>query len=254
MKKKAFAGLLVNKGVLILSRKTILVILVILLSGFGESAFAQDLLMLKSGTEIKVNIVEEGPDIIKYREFENPTGPLYSVARDKVASVKYGKESKEIKQAIGRETDKPVAVIPSQVSQSGLLTAKKRFVYLDGVVQAPRSVRLLMEDQPEALRSYDSGMKMFRRSNACPLAGMVLSFATAYSIKDMPEQSDKIRVGVIVLSIEGVLVISGILFAKAGKTKLKNSASLYNSAINKPVSYKLDFGLQENGIGMALKF
>src|SRR5665647_2411475 len=75
--------------------KAILAIVFFLFCGFIESTFAQDIIILKSGKELKANIIEESTDIIKYREYENPTGPLYSVTKDKVASVKYKKGSKD---------------------------------------------------------------------------------------------------------------------------------------------------------------
>jgi hypothetical protein len=224
------------------------------MSCFCGSAIAQDLLILKNGKELKVNIVEEGPDIIKYREFDDPSGPLYSVAKENVASIKYKKGAKDIQDTKVRELEKPVADPSSENSTSGLLTAKKKNVYLDGVVQAPRSMRLIMEDQPEALRLYESGRKLYRLSNSCAFGVMITSFIFTQSVNKKETSEEKIRAGIPGLVIDGGFIIAAIIMSASGKSKIRNSVTLYNSAINKPVSYKLDLGLQENGIGLALKF
>jgi len=231
-----------------------IVFFLLFLCGSVESALGQDLLILKSGREIRAVVVEEGVDIIKYREFDNPTGPLYSVTKDKVASVKYDKSSKEIKNTNVRETGKPVAEAPEQENKSGLLTARKRNVYLEGVVQAPRSMRLIMEDQPEALRLYESGRKLCRLSNSCAFGVMITSFIFTQNVNKKETSEEKIRAGIPGLVIDGGFIVAAIIMSATGKSKIRSSVNMYNSAVNKPVSYTLDFGLQENGIGLALKF
>ncbi|HEY5470780.1 MAG TPA: hypothetical protein VIK07_09680 [Bacteroidales bacterium] len=234
--------------------KAILAIVFFLFCGFIESTFAQDIIILKSGKELKANIIEESTDIIKYREYENPTGPLYSVTKDKVASVKYKKGSKDTQEAKVRETEKNTSNAPAQVSKTGLLTAKKRLVYLDGVAQAPRSIRLLMEDQPEALRLYESGKKLCNLSNACAFGAMFTSFIFTQSVNKKVTSEEKIRAGIPGLVIDGGFIVAAIIMFSSGKSKIRKSVTLYNSSINKPVSYHLNLGIQENGIGLGLKF
>jgi len=254
MINKTAPCLLVRKKKFARALRAITIVVIILFHGSGGFVFAQDILIMKSGKELKVNIVEESGDIIKYREFENPTGPLYSVRKENVAEVKYKKATRETQAAKVAEPVKPAADVPVQGSNSNVLTTKKRNIYLDGVPQSPRGIRLLMEDQPEALKSFESGRKMFTAVNICPLVAMAITFPAAFAVNNMEEQSDKTRVGLIVLSIDGVIVISAILLGSAGKKKFRNSVSLYNSAVNKPVQYSLKFGLQDNGVGFALRF
>ena len=229
-----------------------IVTLMILFFAFTASAGAQDVLILKSGKELKVNIVEEGTDIIKYREFDNPSGPLYTVSRSNVASIRYEKGSKATLNSKTIATEKPL--VAAQINQTGLLTAKRKNVYLDGVVQAPRSVRLLMEDQTEALRLYESGRKLYRASTSCAFGVMITSFVFSQRVNKKETSEEKIRAGIPGLVIDGGFIVAAIIMAASGKSKVRSSAILYNSAVNKPVSYKLDFGIQENGIGLALKF
>jgi hypothetical protein len=229
-------------------------VFLLVLSGFNGSAFAQDLLILNSGKELKVKIIEEGTDVIKYREFDNPSGPLYSVTKANVASIKYEKGSKVTQDTKVRGSEKTTSDISKQNTKLDLLTAKKYNVYIDGAVQAPRSVRLIMEDQPEALRLYESGRKLGRLSTSCAFGVMITSFIFTQSVNKKKTSEEKIKAGIPGLVIDGGLIIAAIIMSATGKSKIRSSVNLYNSAMNKPVSYKLDLGLQENGIGLALKF
>jgi hypothetical protein len=229
-------------------------IFLLILVGFSGSAIAQDLLILKSGKEIKVKIVEEGTDLIKYREFDNPSGPLYTVNKANIASITYEKGSKVTRDTKVGETEKPSAAVSQQDNLSPTLTAKKKNVYLNGVVQAPRSIRLIMEDQPEALRQYESGRKLCRLGNSCAYGVMITSFVFSQIVNKKETSEEKIHAGIPGLVIDGGFIVAAIIMTVTGKSKIRNSVNLYNSSLSKPVSYKLDFGLQTNGIGLALKF
>ena len=257
MKNKTASYLLAGKGKFAGAIKTIpvMVFFLFFLYGFCGTVLGQDLIILKSGKEIRVNIIEEGTDVIKYREFDNPSGPLYSVSKDNVASVKYKKGTKEdIQDTKVRGPEKAATDALTQGSKSPALTSKRKNVYLDGVVQAPRSIRLIMEDQPEALRLYESGRKLYRFSNSCAYGVMITSFIFSQSVNKKETSEEKIRAGIPGLVIDGGFIIAAIIMSVTGKSKIRSSVNMYNSAINKPVSYKLDFGLQESGIGLALKF
>jgi len=239
---REFAGLL----------KTINVIILLVIFGFGGSAFAQDILLMKSGKELKVNIIEENETIVKYREFENPTGPLYQVAKDKVASIKYKKGQP---QAGKQEAVAVVAASPAlQDGTSGQLTMKKRYIMLDGKAQSNKAVKSIMENNPEALHYYVSGKKLLKASNGCLYATILSSFISSFAINNTENDEDRKKAATTGLAISGTLFLAAIVTVSAGKSKVKKSVQIYNSALDKPVSYRLDFGLQENGIGLALRF
>jgi hypothetical protein len=256
MKNETAAYFFKGGDELIEAKKAIRVVAVFLffLCGLSGSTTAQDLLILKSGKEMKVNIIEEGTDIIKYREFDNPSGPLYSVTKDKVAGIKYKKTAKDIQDTKVRETEKLTTNAPVQGSKSGMLTSRKKNVYLDGVVQSSRSIRLIMEDQPEALRLYEKGKKLCTLSTSCAFGVMITSFIFTQSVNKKETSEEKIRAGIPGLVIDGGFIIAAIIMSSSGKSKIRSSVNLYNSSINKPVSYKLDLGLKGNGISLALKF
>jgi len=229
-------------------------ICLLFLSGLSLPAFTQDILILKSGKELKVKIVEEGPDIIKYREYENLSGPLYTVTKANVASIRYEKGAKGSQEIKSGYTEKKNSEDATQPAAKGVLTAKKKNVYLDGVLQASRSVRLIMEDYPEALTSYEKGKKLCSLSTSCAFGIMITSFIFTQRVNKKVTSEEKISAGMPGLIIDGGFIVAAILMSSSGKSKIRNSVTLYNSAVNKPVSYKLDLGVQSNGFGLALKF
>jgi len=221
--------------------------------GLGISSQAQDLIKLNSGKELKVNIIEENENTVKYREYENPTGPLYSVSKDKVASIKYKKGQPQ--QAEKVENAAPAATVPEVQSGSAqLLTVKKRYVMLNGKAQSNKVVKSMMEDNPEALRFYESGRRLLRTSNGCLYGSIFTALIANIAINNAEDEDASKKAAITGLSIAGGFFIAAIITVSAGKSKIRKSVELYNSSLNKPVSYKLDFGLQDNGIGLALRF
>ena len=212
---------------------------------------AQDLIRLKSGKEIKANVIEEGTDIIKYREFDNPTGPVYSVKKDLVEAVKYKKGNRPSQTQLVENNKSEIQV---QADTGRYLTVKKRYVLLNGQIQSPRNIKSMMEEYPDAAAMYEKGRKMCNFSNTCAFSVIIVSLTASIMENSKSNQDDVRHIAVIGLSIDGAFIITGAVLASIGKKNIRSSVALYNSTLKKPVSYKLDFGLQDHGVGFALKF
>jgi hypothetical protein len=78
----------------------------------GSIVTGQDVIVKKNGDEIKAKVEEVLATEIKYRKFENLTGPLYSMAKSEIFMIKYENGSKDV---FGADT--PVAAT-SSVSES----------------------------------------------------------------------------------------------------------------------------------------
>lgn len=62
----------------------------------ARPAAAQDLLTRRDGTEVLVKVLEITPELVKYRRFDNPDGPLISVRKADVFRLKYANGTQEI--------------------------------------------------------------------------------------------------------------------------------------------------------------
>ena len=77
--------------------KRLLLIATLLLAALlARPAAAQDLLTRRDGTEVLVKVLEITPDLVKYRRFDNPDGPLISVRKADVFRLKYANGTQEI--------------------------------------------------------------------------------------------------------------------------------------------------------------
>lgn len=54
-----------------------------------------DIILLESGEEISVNVVEITPDLIKYKKCDREKGPLISISKEDVFMIKYHDGTKE---------------------------------------------------------------------------------------------------------------------------------------------------------------
>ena len=102
-------------------KKTILLLTAVLCSLFS---FSQDLIIKKNGEEIKAKVEELSGETVKYRKFENITGPLYNIDRKEVFQIRYENGTVEniatAKQAI------PVETRPVTSAYDSLMKMSKR--------------------------------------------------------------------------------------------------------------------------------
>jgi len=79
----------------------------LILFAVSFNAFAQDIIFLKNGDEIKAMVSEINIDVIKYKKFDNPEGPAYSLKKSEVFMVKYANGTKDV---FNTHTETPIAL------------------------------------------------------------------------------------------------------------------------------------------------
>ena len=85
--------------------KTILQLIILIF--LASVCKAQDLIILKDGNEINAKVIEVNLADIKYKKFDNPEGPSYSVQKSGVFMIKYKNGTKDIINTV-KETDNTV--------------------------------------------------------------------------------------------------------------------------------------------------
>jgi len=60
------------------------------------SAFAQDIITLKNGDDIKALVQEIGEVEVKYKKYDNPNGPNYTLKKSEVFMIRYANGSKDV--------------------------------------------------------------------------------------------------------------------------------------------------------------
>jgi hypothetical protein len=66
-----------------------IILLLIVLIGFGTATIAQDIIITKDGTKIHSTVTEINENDIRYKLFENLSGPTYFMKKTEIASILY---------------------------------------------------------------------------------------------------------------------------------------------------------------------
>lgn len=93
----------------------------IVLSMICVHLYAQDFIVLKTGTEVKTKVIEVTPTEIKYRLFENLDGPLITINKSDAILIRYSNGTNEI-----INTTIP-SLISTEMAASGKRDAEKNY-------------------------------------------------------------------------------------------------------------------------------
>jgi hypothetical protein len=89
-----------------------------------NTVFAQDVIILKSGDEIKSKVVEITPTEIKYKKFDNLEGPTIVILKSESSMIKYANGTEDIMPSnnspASAQSDNAGAVHPAPVASGGV--------------------------------------------------------------------------------------------------------------------------------------
>ena len=87
--------------------------------------FAQDVIITKSGDEIKSKVVEITPDMIKYKKYGKDESPIISIYKDDVFMIKYANGEKEMLNSTTKQTKPKENAIEETHQQTNPIIPKK---------------------------------------------------------------------------------------------------------------------------------
>ena len=73
-----------------------LFLILIAVIGLGSIAAAQDVITLKNGTDIDALVQDIGDVEVKYKKFDNPNGPNYTLKKSEILMIRYENGTKDI--------------------------------------------------------------------------------------------------------------------------------------------------------------
>jgi len=80
------------------------------------SAMAQDVITLKNGTDINALVQEIGDIEIKYKNFDNPNGPNYTLKKTEILIIRYANGSKDVFSKEAEPVEKKDISMPESTS------------------------------------------------------------------------------------------------------------------------------------------
>ncbi|OFX21106.1 MAG: hypothetical protein A2041_05760 [Bacteroidetes bacterium GWA2_31_9b] len=218
----------------------------ILFLGIFNNAFSQDVILLKNGEEIKAFVNEIDINIIKYKKFENPNGPIYNLKKTDVISVTYENGTKDV-------FSEPLKEIIQEPKQNyDVLIAKHGIVKQNGTTLSKNEVRSIMVNNNDALELYNSGKNLCFTGEIFSYAGLgIILIAAVVESKEIYTDNSAAIVGVI----GGVACLAtSMTVTFTGRSKIKKSVALYNSSLQNQQTYKIGIGLNQNGIAFTMNF
>ena len=236
----------------------------------ATTTFAQDIITLKNGDEIKALVQEVGDVDIKYKKYENPNGPNYTLKKSEIFMIRYQNGSKDVfvtEESKPVETkdisNKPVVIEDKVVKNNdNSLSGKRMFANSDGSVSFEGSdyriygkdemQNFLMNNCRPAFDQYTTGKQLQKSGVICFAVGLPLSCASI-GLWFLP---GSIIYGPIITGGLTGMWIGGCINMGRGNKMVNGALDTYNRSCvtSKNYSYSLGFGITGNGIGVQLTF
>ena len=186
--------------------KNIIALFLILTCG---QLFAQDIIIKKNGEEIKSKVEEITTDLVKYREFDNLTGPLYNIPLAEVFMIKYQNGTSKF---YGDKQD---------------TKAKAPATLTDTVAQLKKEINKISLNS-----KYDELMKKSKSNKSGGILGcvtgplfLVTGGVTLALSSSVPDETRGLTI-----AMGSVLVVGGAILTILGPISLAKSKKQYNEA------------------------
>jgi hypothetical protein len=178
---------------------------------------AQDIMITKDGQKITAKVEEIGVDLIKYKTFDNQTGPSYSIKKNSVASILYENGNFEV---FPQTAQRPIG--------------EGKYNYQNGK------------------NLYNTGV-ILAVSGSFVIAGGVACYVVPKYAENLPgvNRSAMYEGGIAMMTIGSVATASGIICAIIGKNKMNSNGGI---SLIETKKYKLDMAIGGNTVDFKLKF
>jgi len=218
----------------------------------GFNAMAQDVIRLRTGDKVEAIVQEIGADDVKYKKWENQTGPTYTMKKSEIFKIKYANGSEEMFNQEQQQTDVPTE--QKKPSESGNIPKN--------VLTYEEVSRMSLSRFGSYLRTNEGGTiyEHYRSGeNLTTIGGVIAGIGGGcafYGIFAPLMGTDK-TVGYVLGGVGGVLLGTGVTISSIGRTKMKEAKKDYINKHFLSHSYTpvLNFGITQSGhIGLTFNF
>jgi len=241
-----------------MTKRIFILVVATLLSVAG--AWAQDIITLRNGDDIEALVQEIGTDDVKYKKFENPNGPNYTLKKSEIFLIRYANGSKDV--------FKDEAPVPS-TNQTNAQSRNNN--QPDPPVDYNTFLQLRKDDDKmaEFLKTNDRYLyeQFYRGASLRNTGGGLLATGLIFTVagvvmgiagSDNADNGDTwIIVGSVTLAVGQIFIITSIPISATGGGLKRRAADNYEE---KYFNYRTTFhpswnlGITGNGVGLALKF
>lgn len=233
--------------IIILFKKLLTFLLFII--GISNFTSAQDIITLKTGEEINAKVKAVEMNVITYTNFNDQTGPVYTVYKADVFMIKYENGAKDV---YDYHEVKPV-VSPSQNDFNVQADGGEKLTYTRGNVMRnnqklrPFEVKAIMNTNYDALKRYKGG-------RAFKTLGIIFLVIGGIDIGTGIANTFQAYDATTNFLVGGVEIGVGLIFGSVSKNKTDSSVILYNRGLKDQHPTSLNLGINRNGLGLCLNF
>ena len=220
-------------------------------------AQSQDYLYLINSDTIKSKVLEVNENDVKYKDFENPDGPVYTINKSRIDKIIYQNGKVDYFNSVASDNNQN-----SNQNLPKLLTFDQLMAFTDAEKEAYLStigIQSIYEKFKKGQSFTEKGGKLRGAGLFITIGGGVLYGTSLVIIKDRLEEGAILYIaGSIALTAGQLLIIASIPFSAVGGGLKKSAESQYRDfTLGKSytsIQPVLNFGLTQNGVGFSLKF
>ena len=226
-------------------------------------ALAQDIIMLRTGDDIEALVQEIGTDEVKYKKFDNPNGPNYTLKKPEIFMIRYENGAKDVftKQetdqgnqgnVVKQQNTTQGQPVVQQNSQSDIEDLKNEFYRIGNNDRAMS--RFLAKHDPILYKRFASACSKSRGGKIVLYGGIGMTLLEITMIQIYP---DYYKTWLYPLALSHLLIIEGIVFtsvAAGQKRSIKNEFADIHFGRRYSYQPALNFGLTANGMGLTFNF
>ena len=227
---------------------------------FTCACFAQDIIVTRDSKRIEAKVTEINVDVVRYKQFDNQDGPVYSLPKNDILTIVYQNgqvETFELATATPNERNQ-TTFASTQTTQTPTQTTQAPYQSTTRRLSTAETLSIMQTNYPALYSQYNSGRRL--KSTGWALTGIgigtfVLGVAlgTDGSENGNIEQEDA---GVVITAAGIILVATGIPILAVGAGKRRRALNAFN---NQYYSYdqptpQFQLNLYPNGMGLAYVF
>jgi len=213
-------------------------------------ATAQDVIFLSESDSIVAKVITVGSSEITYQKWTNLQGPVYSMAINQIAAIRYANGTYDF------FTNKPAAVVVNTTNVPALTRSGNTYMYGNLVMNKDAYGKWLNEQNcPSAYQQFSSGLHTAMGGWFMMVLGLGLDLGSI--IIGVTDKSRSVSPAAVGLGIAGgCLEIACIPTLCVGYSKMHRSVDIYNASCKTTASVQKYWAIQtsSNGLGLAYHF
>lgn len=214
---------------------------------------SNDIIVLKDGTQLDVNLVEVEDKQVKYRKVNNPDGPLFVKEIANITSIIYANGEKEdfnpatIK--VEEQTRETVSTATTTAKQgSRIYRDNGHYLYNDIYISSKEVERILERENKVAYKQWQKADGMLIGGSICTGIGGGLVFGGLFSLINGQYM---VCLGIECASLVPLSI--GLGLTLGASAQYNKAIDIYNSRYDH-AAVQLKWNVSANGIGLALAF